>query len=473
MSEVSELPEYDAVIIGAGLSGLTAAWRLREADKRVRVIEARPRVGGRTYTSALAGESVDLGGQWIGPTQDRVLALCRYLGLETYEQHYADGKGKQRKDRLLEFAGEVRRYRGFLPKIPVFALAELGVTIARIDAMARKVPRDAPWLAAKAREWDAISVEAWLAAHVRSHGAHVIIKAATEAIFAEHPRGLSLLYFLHYIHCGGGLERLAEVREGAQNWRIRGGTQQLSERLVERIGPEHLSLEDPVRAIEQDQDGVTVISARGRTRARRAILALAPAMARTIEFSPALSPARADLHELMPMGSVIKCIAAYPRAFWRSAGLSGESVSESLKLRMSFDGCGPDWGSKAEPAAKAAGSQARLVAFALGDEARELGALSAEARKAAVVADLVRLFGPEAGEPSHYVDLDWAAEPWSGGCYVGLLPPGRLPILGPALREVQGKIHFAGTEAATRWVGYLDGAIESGERAAAELALAI
>ncbi|NVB37459.1 FAD-dependent oxidoreductase [Pseudenhygromyxa sp. WMMC2535] len=467
---VDSIPEYDAVIIGAGLSGLCAAQRLREAGKRVRVIEARERVGGRTYTTQVDGQPVDLGGQWVGPTQDRVLDLCRHLGVSTFEQFHAGGEGEGRgSERMLEFAGEVRRYKGFLPKLPVFALAELGVAIARLDRLARHVPCDAPWRAPQAKHLDALSVEAWMRENLRTAGARAMISSATEAIFAEHPSKISLLYFLNSLHAGGGLQRLAEVEDGAQCWRIDGGAQQLSTALAERVGAERISLGDPVRAIEQDERGVRVISAKGEVYGRRAILALAPAMARTIEFSPALSPARADLHELMPMGSVIKCVVGYERAFWRERGLSGESVSESLTVRMTFDACGPDWRGTEQRGS----GPARLIAFALGDHARGLRGLEAGARRAAVLADLVRLFGPDAGRPVSYVDLDWSAERWSSGCYVGLMRPGHMHVLGAALRAVEGRLHFAGSEAATRWVGYLDGAIESGERAAAELALAL
>lgn len=442
--------ELDVVVAGAGLSGLIAARRLREAGLAVRVLEARDRVGGRTLTVPFGGEPVDLGGQWVGPTQDRVLALARSLGVETFPQ-YVQGR------KVLEFAGTRRTYKGLLPRIPALALAELGLTIFRLERMARRVPLEHPEAAPRAAELDSISVADWLTRHVRSRGARAILEIATHAIFATEPAKLSLLYFLHYTHSGDSFTRLAEVRDGAQAMRLVGGAQQLSIRLAEPLG-EALRLATPIVAIAQDDRGLTLHSATGeRTRAHRLILAVPPAVAQAITFTPALPAARQLMHEQMPMGSVVKCVVSYARPFWRDQGLSGEAVSDRGLLRMVFDDSSHD------------GRQAALVGFVLADAAPGFGRLAPEARREAVTAALVRLFGPEAATSTDYVDHDWTAEPWSRGCYVGVMPPGVRTRVGAALRAPCGRIHFAGTETATRWVGYLDGAIEAGERAAAEV----
>jgi len=417
----------------------------------VTVIEARERVGGRTLSVGLEGARVDLGGQWLGPKQERALALVEELGVRLFRQHIEGRK-------LLEIDGDLRTYRGLLPRIPILALADLGGSIQRLERMARDVPRGNPMGAERAAEYDAISVGEWVARNVRTAAARTMLKIAIHAIFAVEPRSISLLYFLHYTRAGGSFTRLAEVREGAQTFRISGGAQQLSERLAAGLGAEELLLGVPVSAIEHGDAGV-VLRSKGRAalRSRFVILAMPPVLIRELSVTPGFPAARQQLNETMSMGAMIKCVVAYKRPFWRRAGLSGEVVSNGAPLRMVFDGCAED------------GSTPALIGFAVGDQVAELGGLSPADRKQACIEHLVRLFGAEAAEPVAYVDHDWSADRWSRGGHACIMPPRLLSQIGGALREPVGRIHFAGTETATRWVGYLDGAIEAGDRAADEV----
>ncbi len=439
--------EFDVAVIGAGLSGLAAARSLAASGTSVAVVEARDRVGGRTLSRKVGDDIVDLGGQWIGPTQDVVAALADELGVRTFPQ-FSRGKKLVMRD------GVVETYAGFLPKVPLLDRAELMVRMAQLERWARQVPLAAPDQARRAAAWDGETVADWLR-RVRRAGTRDLITIATQMIFAAEPKDLSFLFFLHYLHGGGGILRLSEVRGGAQERRFVEGAQELSIRMARELAPAvHTGV--AVGAIEQDGRGVTLRTSHGPVRARYAILAVPPALAARVELGAARSASRTRVEQGMPMGSVIKCVVTYPRAFWREAGLSGEAISTGSPVRATFDDCGHD------------DRQAALVAFIVGDAARTWSKREPAERRAAVLADLVRLFGPAAGHPMVYVDQDWLAEPWSGGCYAGVMAPGVLASNAAALRAPAGRVLFAGTEAATAWAGYFDGALSSGRRAATE-----
>jgi monoamine oxidase len=442
---------HDLIVVGAGLSGLVAARRLARAGHRVAVVEARDRVGGRTLSTTLEGQRVDLGGQWIGDRHVRLRALAAELGIDSFPQ-FAGGK------KVLVVGGRRRSYSGFLPRIGLLGLVELGLVIGRLERLARRVDPAAPLATPRAGELDRQSVADWLARRVRTREARDLLGLATQMIFAAEPRELSMLFFLLYARSGEGLARLAQVERGAQERRFITGAQAICERLAQQLGSSaQILLEHPVRAIEQSSDGVVVRTARGELRAQRAILALPPALLAEIETAPALPSARTQLHASMAMGSVIKCIASYATPFWRHAGYSGEAVSTSGLVRATFDDCSP------------AGDHAALVAFVVGDAARELSRRPEAERRARILDELAALHGPAAREPTSYLDKDWVADPWSRGCYVGLLGPGALSATAAALRAPCDRLHFAGTETAIHHIGYLEGAIEAGERAAAEV----
>ena len=441
--------ESDVLVVGAGLSGLVAARAIARAGRTVRVLEARDRVGGRTLSVVEGGQVVDLGGQWIGDRHERLRALATELGVGTFAQ-YAAGK------KVLDRGGKLRTFKGFLPKIGLFGVADLGLALLRLERLARRVPAADPLAAPGAAALDAQTFADWLERGVRTRAARELLGLAAQMIFAAEPREVSLLYFLMYASSGEGVQRLAEIERGAQERRFETGAQSICERLAAEL-PGRIALEQAVHAVEQDASGVVVRTAAGASRARRAILALPPAMLRKVEFAPALPLPRAQLHARMPMGSVIKCVASYARPFWREAGYSGEAFSTTGLVRTTFDDCSPS------------GEHAALVAFVVGDAAKELSRQPAAARRAVITAELARLHGPAAGAPASYVDKDWVADEWSTGCYVGVMPPGLLSETAGALRAPAGRLHFAGTETARQHIGYLEGAVEAGERAAAEV----
>ncbi len=439
----------DVVIVGAGVAGLTAARHLHRQGVSLLVLEARDRVGGRTLSQRVGNEVLDLGGQWIGPTQDRLAALAKELGVRTFPQHH---QGKK----IFSWQGKLREFSGDVPWLSTFAMIELFRMRNKLGSLANTIRPEAPWDSPKALELDGMTLESWKRRHLRTAGARVFLDIVTRAVLTSEPRDVSLLYFLSYLRWGQGLDRLISIPDGAQQDRFVGGAQQISERMAAELG-DRVRLNTPVLAIEQQSDKVAVRTPTGAVEGARVIVAIPPVLAGRIQYSPTLPAARDQLTARMPMGSVIKYVAVYDRPFWREAGFSGEAFSDTGVTVTTFDDSSAD------------GSHPALVSFSDGDVARVWSERTPEDRQKAVIAEFVRFFGPAAANPTVFVEKNWLEEEWSRGCYVGVMAPGTMTAWGSALRQPCGRIHWAGTETATKWMGYIDGAIESGERVSQEI----
>ncbi len=438
--------KLDCIVVGAGISGLSCARALKRAGLKIRVVEARDRVGGRTLSHAMKHDIIDLGGQWIGPTQNNVIALCKELGIETFKQFT---KGKK----VMVVGDEVRTYSGFIPKMKFRALLEVAFKMLKVDGLAKKT-HNLP-LTAIEKKYDEISVADWLKENIKHDDTRNALTVATQMVMAAEPKDLSFLYFLYYIKAGQGIQRLTKADGGAQQDRFVTGAQTMSLKMAEELAG-HIELNQPASKITQDAQGVK-ITAKQTFQAKRAVLAAPPALLAEINFEPAMPIERELLHQNMPMGSVIKFIIAYKEPFWRQMGFSGEVIFTEGPVRAMFDDSSEDL------------KQAALVGFIIADEAKKFTKRSTEERRDEVVKAVCKIFGEQGKGFTEYIDKDWIAEEYSKGCYVGIMPPGILSQTAEALRKPVNRIHFAGTETATKWVGYFDGAIEAGLRAAEEI----
>ena len=436
-------------MVGAGLAGLAAARALRAARRDVVVVEARDRVGGRTLNEPIGdGKVVEIGAQWVGPTQDRVLAMIGELGLETFPT-YCAGRN------IFERGGTISHYSGTIPRTNPVGLAEVGIAMKRLNLMAAKVPPEAPWTAPSAERWDSETFATWMRRNVKTGVARDILRLAIIGVWAAEPEDVSLLHVLFYIRSAGRLEILTDTEGGAQQDRVVGGSQLISLRMAEELGEGIVELSSPVRAITHGADEVTVRSDRLSITARRVIVAVPPTLAARIAYDPPLSARRDGLSQRMAQGSVVKCMAVYERPFWRDRGLSGAITSVTGPVSVGFDNSPPD------------GRPGVLLGFLEGRAARDAADLPQAERRALVAECFGRLFGPEAADPIGYVDRAWGADEWARGCYGGFLKPGAWTDYGRALREPIGPIHWAGAETALVWNGYMDGAVGSGQDAAA------
>ncbi len=439
--------EADVVVVGAGLAGLSAARTLVTAGASVVVLEARDRVGGRILNEDVGGgHVVEVGGQWIGPTQDRLAALAADLGVETFPT-YVEGEN------VIEYGGRLHRYRGAIPRVNPAVLLDVEQAQRRLNRLARTVPLHAPWEAPRAARLDEQTAATWMRRNLATKGGRMLLELGIEAVWAAQPEELSLLHLLFYVHSAGSLETLFDTEGGAQQDRFVGGSQRLALRMAEALG-ERVVLGVPVRRVVHGAEGVTVEGEGAVARGREAILALAPTLASRIAYDPPLPGYRDQLTQRMPLGTVAKCMAIYDEPFWREEGLSGQGTSERGPVRVTYDNSPPG------------GSPGVLLGFLEGRRARELGRVPAEQRRAAVIDCFTRLYGPRAARPSAYVERLWAEEEWTRGCYGCHLPPGAWTNYGPALREPIGPLHWAGAEYATVWNGYMDGAVRSGEQRA-------
>jgi monoamine oxidase len=440
----------DVVVVGAGFAGLAAARQIAAAGRSLLVLEARNRVGGRVLNHAIeGGEIAEAGGQFIGPTQDRMFALTRDYGVGTYPT-YDQGQ-------YVSVIAGGRTVGGFSPAVA----GEYQRLVGLLEAMSAEVPVDAPWQADRAQEWDAQTFQTWLDANVETPEAMGVFRAIGHLWGAE-PRDVSLLFALFYIAAAGNedtpgsLIRLLSVRNGAQEMRFVGGSQVLAQRMAAALG-EQVVLSAPVRAIESTGSLVRV-TADGRTvEAQRVIVAVPPALAAGIHYEPKLPTLRAQFFQRLPMGSLMKAEAVYDRPFWRDAGLSGQSLLDAGPLRTTFDNTPPS------------GRPGVLFGFIGGVDARPWSRRSPDERRAAVLENFVSVVGDRARQPVDYFEVDWPGEEWSRGGPVGYGGPGVLLDYGSTIREPVGPIHWAGTETATYWNGYMEGAVRSGVRAANEV----
>ena len=446
--------QADVVIVGAGLAGLAAARTLVAAGVETLVLEARDRVGGRTYTTpAQDGTQLDLGGQWIGPSQHHIAALAAEVGAQTFST-YDSGDN-------IEYRAGVRSvYAGAIPMQDPSAMMELVEVMLELNMLAQEVPVEAPWLAARAQEWDAQTAATWLANNVASPVARMWLTLAIQAVFSCEPRDLSLLHVLFYIHAAGSLNELISVTRGAQETRFVEGAQTVSTRVAAELGG-RVILSAPVHTIVQGEDWVRVESDALVVTARKVIIALPPTLAGRLRYRPPLPALRDQLTQRVPMGTVIKVQCLYERPFWRNEGLSGQVASDSGIIRVTYDN---------SPESATPGI---LLGFIEGDEARIWSRKSPAERRHAALACLSGYFGEQAGHPYDYVEQNWAEEEYSRGCYAGFMPTGVWTMYGEALRAPIGHLHWAGTETATAWNGYMDGAVQSGQRAAAEVLAAL
>ncbi len=438
-------------VVGAGLAGLATARELvRQGVDSVVVLEAADRVGGRTLNLPLpGGHMVEGGGEWIGPGQDRIAALAAELGVATFDAYYEG-------DPLYEIQGVLTR--GMVPEFGLGQGWKFLRLAWRLERMAAALPPGEPWRAPDAAALDAITLADWLVREGADAWVVETFRIVTRAVWSGYPERISLLWFLFYIQSGGGLLPVIENDGGLQDLRFRGGSQLVSLRAAEALGT-RVRLGEPVTALSGYGEGpVRVRTRRAEYVADYVVVAMSPADSLRLAYVEGTSAARDGLTRRWAQLTrlpLIKHSLVYTTPFWRADGLSGNVMTARAPIQLIFDNSPED------------GSFGVLTCFLSPTEAPALAARSERDRL--LPQEVARYFGARAREVEAHVEKDWSVDPWSTGC-ITPIPPGLLTQYGEALRAPMGRIHWAGTESAERGNGYMDGAVRSGERAAAEVA---
>lgn len=448
MDEFEGQPKIDCIIIGAGLSGLVAARRLKEKGLSVLVLEARDRVGGKTYTKKIGGVAVDLGAHWIGPGQNRIAALADELGVSTHRQ-FEEGKN------ISVMAGKRIESDRVIPPMPIHQLIDLGLGLRKLEKLRRHIG-EGKASAKERKNWDGLSVETWKQQRFKTKGGRAALDVGVRLLFGAEPSEVSMLYFLEYVHSGLGFESLVSYEGGAQQDSFNGGSQTISQRMADDLG-DLVYLSTPVDSIVQDENSVLVSSGEQQFRGDKVIVALAPTLASRIQYEPDLPPQRDLLGQSMPMGVYAKAVCVYEKPWWREQGFSGITSSDTGLIQMCVDD---------SPNANGPGV---LIGFMAGQPARDVGELPEAERRSKILDNMADFFGEQAKQPTDFEYLNWATEKYSRGGPTGLMGPGVQTAYGDALSKPCGRIHWAGTETATEWTGYLDGAIQSAERVIEEI----
>lgn len=422
----------DVIVVGAGMSGLIAARDLQRQGVEVLVLEAADRVGGRALaeTSAL-GSRLDLGGQWIGHGHHRFEELADELGATRFAMH------TPKSPAIIDSA------RAVSSNSPAVLVANAALVAAELLSRLPQTDR-----------WNASSVASFLR-KVPSERARRLLGVLVEVTSCAGPEDLSMQAFLQLIRYQGGLATMMKTSGGAQDSLVAEGAGTLAERVAAHLG-ERVRTGCRVTALRQTPDGVALDTSAGKMEARRVIVSVPPPMTKGMIFEPPLPPSRIALQRNTYMGSVYKAVAVYEAPFWRGR-VDAECVLLGQPNVAVFDTSPPD-------------GPGHLCMLVGGPEARALDDLDTDGRRALLLRQLARHLGEDVEKPASWHEKAWHQDVFAGGGYSVLPVPGTRDGFYPMASAPTGLIHWAGTETAAAHAGYIEGAIEAGNRAAREVA---
>ncbi|MGO2633908.1 MAG: flavin monoamine oxidase family protein [Galactobacter sp.] len=451
---MSSIISRDVVIVGAGPSGLTAALELQKAGKTVAVLEARERVGGRTWTDTMNGATIEIGGQWISPDQGALYSLADELGIDTFE------RWKAGKSVFIGADGVRHEYEGEDFPVSENTVAEINKLIAKMDELAATVDPDRPWDAPNAKELDTISFHHWLASQTDdAEAVECVGLFIAGGMLTKPAKTFSALQALLMAASAGSFSNLVD-EDFILDRRLSTSMQGVSLAVAERVGQENIFLDNPMLKLEwSEADGGHVV-AHGSTvtvQAKRVIMAIPPNLYTRPSFVPPLPRWQQVTHQHQSMGLVIKVHAVYDTPFWREKGLSGTCFSPSSLVQEIYDNTFHT------------DDNGTLVGFVSDEKADAMWALSEDERKQAILGDMARFLGEEALDTKLFYLSDWGSEEWTRGAYATSYDLGGLHRFGPTQNDAVGPIYFSSSDLAGEGYQHVDGAVRMGRRTAARI----
>jgi monoamine oxidase len=421
--------DADVVVIGAGFAGLTVARELRQRGVSVLVLEARDRIGGRTWTDTRLGRPLEMGGTWVHWTQPHVWAEVTRYGVEITQSPVAA--------RAYWYAGG--RVHADTPD-ELFGLLDPGMVAMLADS---REWFDRPYEPFLREDFDALdgrTVLDRIATLELAADQRELLEGMWALNFNAPPEVAGLTQALRWCSAASGSWQL--LFEACATYKFKDGTKALADAMA-ADGGAPIRFETVVDAVDQDADGVTLTAHSGETfRAGEAVVTLPLNVLDSIRFDPGLSP---EVQQAAATGQASQGVKTWIK-------VRGE-VEPFLVL-----------GGKELPLTFAQteythGGDTILVTF--GPEAARLRPGDVEA-----VAKAIALWRPDL-EVLEVTGHDWVADPFSGETWP-MLRPGQLRRL-QALQQPHGRVHIAGSDYGTGWAGFIDGAIESGLRTARRL----
>ncbi|WP_442544210.1 flavin monoamine oxidase family protein [Arthrobacter sp. KN11-1C] len=446
--------DRDVVIVGAGPSGLTAARELKKAGLSVAVLEARDRVGGRTWTDTVDGAMLEIGGQWVSPDQTALMGLLDELGLKMYSR-YRDGESV-----YLAPDGTRTRYTGASFPVSETTAAEMDKLTAILDGLAAEIGPEEPWAHPKARELDTISFHHWLRQNSTDEEAcNNIGLFIAGGMLTKPAHAFSALQAVLMAASAGSFSNLTD-EDFILDKRVIGGMQQVSLLIAAELGDD-VVLNSPVRTINWETAGeghrVTVESERATVNARFVIMAVPPNLYSRVSFNPPLPRRQHQMHQHQSLGLVIKVHAVYSTPFWREDGLSGTGFGADALVQEVYDNTNHG------------DARGTLVGFISDEKADAVFELSAEDRKKKVLESIASFLGDKALDAEVYYESDWGSEEWTRGAYAASYDLGGLHRYGKDQHANVGPIYWSSSDLAAEGYQHVDGAVRMGQATAARI----